>query len=106
MQQSLIYQASLARARMKELGLTQQDVADALGIEQSKISRLLAGKFKRQSPSFERLCRHLKIGVSSNISSGLDQELHLAISEVWDGTKEHASALAKVIRTIGQLRRT
>lgn len=39
-------------------------------------------------------------------SGPLDQELHQAIQEVWDGTRDHAAALAAVIRTLGALRRT
>lgn len=103
MQLAVQHRATLARARMKELGISQQEVADALGMEQSKVSRLLSAKFKKPSPSFELLCRHLK--VDAPLDSGpLDQELHQAIQEVWDGTKEHAAALAAVIRALRPLR--
>lgn len=105
MQPAIHRRVILARARMKELGVTQQELADALGIEQYKVSRLLAAKFKRPSPSFDRLCNYLKI--DAPLASGsLDPELYQAIQEVWDGTREHAAALASVIRTLGSLRQT
>lgn len=105
MQLAVQRRAALARARMKELGISQQEVADALGIEQSKVSRLLSAKFKRLSPSFELLCRHLKVD-SPMDPPPLDRDLYQAIQEVWDGTREHAAALAAVIRTLGSLRQT
>lgn len=103
MQLAVQHRAALARARMKELGISQQDIADALGIEQSKVSRLLSAKFKKPSPCFELLCRHLKVDVPLD-TGPLDPELYQAIQEVWDGTREHAAALAAVIRTLRSLR--
>lgn len=105
MQTAVHRRVAIARARMKDLGITQQEVADALGIEQSKVSRLLSAKFKKPSPSFELLCKYLK--VDAPLDSGrLDQELYQAMVEVWDGTREHADALAAVIRTLGPLRQS
>ena len=98
-------QARLAAKRAKELGLTQSRIAAALSASQSQVSRVLSGNSRRHSKLLDGVCKYV-----FSMSSGKVQEprsntdLMAALSAVWDGTDEHAQALALVIRSLGALR--
>jgi transcriptional regulator with XRE-family HTH domain len=96
-------QAALARARAQRLGLTQDDIALALGLAQSQVSRLLAGRIKRRSRAFDDLCGYLEKHISSG-SAEIAPELREAVLETWDGTPTHAHSLAAVIRALSLLK--
>lgn len=96
-------EAALARARATALGLTQQEIAAALGLEQSQVSRLLAGKLARRTTAFDRLCRYLRVPHNARSIPALPEELREAVMATWDGSHAHADALATVIRALGVL---
>lgn len=97
-------QALLAAKRAKELGLTQAQIASALSASQSQVSRVLSGNSRRHSKLLDGVCKYV-----FSVSRGEAQEprrnadLMAALSAVWDGTDEHARALALVIRSLGAL---
>lgn len=86
-------------------GMTQKQVAFAIGASQSQISRILSGRIIRRTRLFEKLC----IYASSQLHFGKrpdvrrNTELMSALGEVWDGSDEHARALAQVIRSLAEL---
>jgi transcriptional regulator with XRE-family HTH domain len=97
----------LAGTKARSKGLRQQDIAKALGINQSQVSRILTGRIRRHTSVVERVCQYV-------LHRELDQtrrqvrdnaELIDALAAAWDGTSQHASALATVIRGLGALRR-
>ena len=49
------------KARMKQLKLSQQTLADAIGIRQSALSQMLNGKQPIDAKTFSRLCRAVGI---------------------------------------------
>lgn len=94
--------------RAKELGLTQTIIAAKLNASQSQVSRILSGTSKRRSKLFVAIC-NLVSSVAQHPSHQAiaeSKELNDALAAVWDGTPEHAQALALVIRSLGALHPT
>ena len=87
-------------------GITQTTIAAALGISQSQVSRVLSGNARRPSKVFNAVCKYVHSSVASHPGESLKHhpELIEAVSDVWDGTPDHAQALALVIRSLGALR--
>lgn len=102
---SLLTEAALISKRARELGLTQATIAAALNASQSQVSRILSGTSKRRSKLFDAVSEFVlsarRPGISEAIT--LTNELNNALASVWDGTPEHAHALALVIRSLGTL---
>lgn len=93
--------AQLAR----RAGLTQEQIAKAVYASQSQVSRVLAGKSVRQSRLYDEICIYVNNafrGVSAEAVRE-NRELIEALASVWDGTGHHATALATVIRSLGEL---
>ena len=89
----------------KERGVKQSDIALALGVSQSQVSRVLAGHVSRHTKLFEEICRYADSfggGVSLELVRQND-ELLRALAETWDGSVAHSRALAAVIRSLGVL---
>jgi predicted transcriptional regulator len=83
---------------MKTHGITQQSLSTATGVHQSQVSRILSGVTKRLSKNVSKLVRYIDslhncIGKDAPIPSVLNEALRL----VWDGSPEHADAIARVI---------
>lgn len=93
--------ARQAAARAKQLGLTQEAISIALGASQSQVSRVLSGHAKRHSKLLDAVCKYVfSHGLQGSSGTDGNRELMRAISEVWDGTSQHAHALATVIRSL------
>lgn len=93
-------------AEARRAGLNQEEIALELGISQSQVSRVLAGKYKRDSKVVAdiRSLLSLRNRVMSPESVLQHPELIEALTAVWDGSVEHGKALAGVIRSLGALR--
>lgn len=106
MPSALRAEALLAASRAREIGLTQAEIADALNASQSQVSRVLAGNAKRRSRLFDEVCKYVFSVRERASASTPPAELTEALAAIWDGTPEHAKALALVIRSLGALRGT
>lgn len=86
--------------------LTQTQLAKELGIPQSQISRVLNGKTKRPNNTYFKLCNYLnkKIENVKSRDAPIPTEILQAVEEVWDGSLDHARALAAVIRSLAVLK--
>lgn len=88
-----------------DCGITQADIALAIGASQPQVSRVLQGKFNRPSRLVEEVClyveRHGK-GVTLDAVRA-NETLISALSTTWDGSAAHARALALVIRSLSIL---
>lgn len=95
-------QSKILRARVKALGLTQNELANGTGLSQSQVSRLLDGKSNRSSKGFDRLCKYVQSYTPSISQRRILKQADLmsAMAEVWDGTPTHAEALATVLRSL------
>ena len=86
--------------------LTQNELILGAGVSQATVSRALARCPKKTSKEFERLCSYAysMSGRATNRPVD-DPDLLSAIREVWNGTPEHARALASMIRAAGVVAR-
>lgn len=88
--------------RAKSLNITQSEVALAVGITQSQISRIFDGNIKRPSKVLGEIAQFLDVkslGVTAE-SVMSNSELIDALAVTWDGTPAHSAALATVIKTL------
>lgn len=90
----------------REQGITQAQIAAAVGASQSQVSRILSGQGLRQSRLMEEVCLYVEqfsVGVTADAVRG-NAELVEAIQAAWDGSASHARALSTVIRSLAVLR--
>jgi hypothetical protein len=98
-------------AEIGRSGKSQQCIAIESGTSQSAVSRILAACPERDGAAFKRLCIYANKSLSMGDEKRLvappikDKILAAAIHEVWNGTPEHALALAAMIRAAGNLAR-
>lgn len=85
--------------------LLQSDLANAIGLSQGQVSRLLSGDFKKTGKTYERLCIYVsKIARQrEQINPIENEEIMNAIASVWDGSPRQARYLAQIIRSLGPL---
>lgn len=104
---SLRAEALLIAEKAKALGLSQEQIALAVDASQSQVSRVLSGTAKRRSKLFDRVCKYVLSQAKpvATTSAGRHPALSAALADVWDGTEEHAEALALVIRSLGVFQR-
>jgi transcriptional regulator with XRE-family HTH domain len=90
----------------REHGITQAQIAEAVGASQSQVSRILSGQGIRQSRLMEEVCLYVErfsVGVTADAVRE-NAELVEAIQAAWDGSASHAKALSTVIRSLAVLR--
>lgn len=97
--------AQLAR-RVASDKLTQNEIAHATGVDQGQISRILAGHAKRHSRNVERLCVYARsLRFSASDVQPARRQIQEAIDQVWDGSPEHARAIAEAVTSLGRVQR-
>jgi transcriptional regulator with XRE-family HTH domain len=96
---------SVIAQRARRAGLTQEQIAKAVSASQSQVSRVLAGKSIRQSRLYDEICVYVNNALRGVSPEAVceNKELIDALANVWDGTGHHATALATVIRSLGEL---
>lgn len=57
--------ALILDSQMRELGMVQDDVAAAAGIDQATVSRLLSGKSSMKIDQMDKICRALRVKPSA-----------------------------------------
>ena len=90
------------RELAKRRGLTQKQIADAVGISQSQVSRVLSGESQKRSAAMHIVCRFVE-DVPGDVTAERvrqNDELMEALAFTWDGTAQHSAALAAVIRAL------
>ena len=91
--------------KARAAGITQMQISGAIGASQPQVSRILSGQLSRPSRLFAQICgyvRSMTDGVTP-ASVRKNNELIEAIAATWDGSAQHATALAAVIRSLGAL---
>jgi transcriptional regulator with XRE-family HTH domain len=99
------------RARMAARVLSASHLADQCGVDQSQISRVLAGGFKGLSHNMMQICIYLGIDpLRFVVPSREDEMVRRRIIEsalaVWDGTPEGADLLVSILAGIAAIRET
>lgn len=96
-------QSALEKLRLLVVSRTtsQTEISLATGVDQSQISRILAGRIRRVSGNVIALC---KFANNADASRGRDPSesavLMSALRSVWDGTPAHAEAIASVLLSL------
>jgi transcriptional regulator with XRE-family HTH domain len=90
------------RTSKKLAGKTQGEIAQATGIHQSQISRIMNGDFKRVgSRNLTRLCRYANVQLSQHRVPSL--LLNNTVQRVWDGSPNHEKALVTLLKAAEML---
>lgn len=91
--------------KVRALGLRQKDIAEAIGVSQSQVSRVLGGRSSSRSALLSEIVRYADGAIERPDPAAVrkNEILISALSSVWDGTESHAIALASVIRSLSLL---
>ncbi len=96
--------ANLVKRALSVGGLTQAQLADGAEVHQSTVSRTLAHPdVRRQGKARARLLAYARNALRGETAKGRDKVL-TAFESVWDGSEEHASAVARVIDALADFR--
>ena len=88
---------SLVSARLT----SQIEIAAATGVDQSQISRILAGQVKRVSRNVTSLCIFAnQFDTSIQNDPSRSAVLMAALRAVWDGSQKHAEAIASMLLSL------
>lgn len=104
-EESLGESARAISQQARRAGLTQKEIAEAVSANQSQVSRVLSGKLVRRSRLYDEICIYVNNAVRGVSAEAVreNDELIDALAGVWDGTAQHATALATVIRSLAGL---
>jgi DNA-binding LacI/PurR family transcriptional regulator len=84
--------------------LTQAGLAKAAGVNQATVSRVLRRKMvRRQGQARSRLLTYARNALRGEMATGREKVL-TAFDSVWDGSDEHAAAVARIIDALADLR--
>lgn len=97
-------------AEVRARRLSQLEIAAASGVHQSQISRILAGKMKRESANVRKLCKYaisLRQGAGARTLAGPETRVAIdqAVTRLWDGSSDHASALVELLEAVERVQR-
>lgn len=88
---------------------SQKELALAAGVSQPAVSRILKGHPQRNGRAFSRLCSYasMRAATAGPLKMGPEVQRLIsgAVEEVWNGTPEHARAIAAIIRVAGAVGR-
>lgn len=84
--------------------LSQKSIAKAAKVSQASVSRALRGHIERQGRARTKLFNYIHQELQNEVLSGTGKEKVVkAFENIWDGSEEHAAAIAKIIRASGGL---
>jgi transcriptional regulator with XRE-family HTH domain len=90
------------RTHFGEHGIAQEDAAKGSKMSQTTVSRILKGELRTHTRALIRLCKYAKIPAYQEIETdpAKSQLLMQALRDTWDGSADHAKALARVIKSL------
>jgi predicted transcriptional regulator len=103
---------------MKQNALTQEQLAKAADVSQSTISHALKGNYDKQGAARKKLYDYVErhwpetqkkqtlqslYGFSDSSNAIANSVILNAFQQIWDGTDDHADAIAEVIKSLGAL---
>ena len=90
---------------MRDRHLSQTTIAKAAKISQSSVSRALKGQSTRHGGAVAKLFIYMQKELRAEVLEGKGKEKVVkAFESIWDGSEEHASAIAKIINASRELR--
>lgn len=91
--------AFLANRSMK-----QEQLAYALGIKQSQVSRFLSGQRKRITPTIQRICQYADVELSSaSVVSPAHERVSQTMRRVLGDNRHAADLLAQIVEAVAPL---
>lgn len=91
------------RSYIERNGYSQVRLSRETGIPQSTISRALA-KPARVTKTHRALCKLAGISLEANrVETAAEQELVRSVLDVWDGSREHAQTIARLLKAAASL---
>ncbi len=91
--------------KFKKNGIKQPLIAEITGVNQAQVSRILSGKFIRRTKNVDKICEYAELEVIPHkVNPAINEVLMDALSYAWDGTDNHAKAIAKILNVIGALK--
>ena len=106
MQQKRRIDSEATRSRLKRKwqasGLTQDALARSLELSQEQCSRLLRGRFQRESEGLRRLCAFLGVSIAyrtERLSLARYPLMRRCLVDILDGTRTREHALVRLIRS-------
>ena len=85
------------RAFLTDSGLSEADLATKAGVSQATVSRALTGKLSARGPAAKRLFKFIQKRTTNKMSTG---RIVQAFDRVWNGTREHAESIARVVESL------
>lgn len=95
--------AKQIRARMRDAGYSESALSRKIGIPQSTIYRSIRAP-ARMTKTHRALCKFF--GIELDAAQGnpdIREELVQELLEIWDGSREHAHSLARLLRSAAAL---
>jgi predicted transcriptional regulator len=86
---------------MQDWNMSQKDVALAAGVSQASVSRFLRHRSQRSGQAYRRLCTYIREADASRVKE--IPHVGEALRRTWDGTDQHAAALAELIDASAKL---
>jgi transcriptional regulator with XRE-family HTH domain len=103
---NIIKTSKRLHAAYRAKGVRQSAIAKAIGVNQSQVSRILKGKFQRNSKIFDALCAYFKVKPAIEkqaISLSEYPELAGCLSEYLDGSRKRERAVVRLLRSAQKL---
>lgn len=97
------------RIAVADRRVTQQEIAHATGVNQSQVSRILAGQCKRSSGNVVALCRFAAERFSSpdlGLSTPVSVRVHALVDALMSGDAEEQEEFVALLSQLLTLRRT
>lgn len=91
---------------MEREAISEATLADLAGVSQSTVSRAIAGAGVRYGAARSKLFTYIQQHSIDVPPKKGAQRVVAAFERIWDRTEEHASAVAKIIDALGDLRPT
>lgn len=91
----------------RDKGLTHDEIARSLALNQSQVSRVCAGNFASVNETVMRICIFLDVpllGWTFPVDSD-EYRLTAGILGIWNRTPEDAKRLLRLLQSVGEIRR-
>lgn len=91
------------RALKKHFGLSDEELAARIGVNQSSVNRALGRDPPRLTPTLRLICNYAEILARSERSDFTERgraQLARAVGEVWDGTPRGLEKLLSLLRLL------
>ena len=98
------YISKSLKAYLQDSETTLRQASARTGVDFSQISRYLNGRFKRLSPNLRKVCKFANLDPRGGTRKDPAKSKVLigALRRVWDGSDQHAQAIASTISTLGK----